>query len=160
MKWIDAKGRLFGKLNIFDFLVALVVVVGIAGMVTRLLIPRLAQVEEKAATYQFEVVGVQEFCINAFHIGDTVYEKGTAMGTIESVHVTPYQTTKVLEDGSYQLVDHVLYYNIQVTVVTQQLREKDGYYIGNQEILNGTTHTLSNGFIAAEGIIRQLLVDH
>ena len=51
MKWIDEKGRLFGKLNLFDLLILLVLVVGLVGMAFRLVIRASNKAETQTAVY-------------------------------------------------------------------------------------------------------------
>jgi len=38
----------------------------------------------------------------------------------------------------------------------EKMDKKDGYYIGTQEILNGTTHALGNGFALASGKVLEI----
>lgn len=52
-----------------------------------------------------------------------------------------------------------MYYTIRLTVATDQLSDKAGYHIGKQELLNGTTHQVSNGFISCEATVRELIVE-
>ena len=78
------------------------------------------------------------------------------MGTVTHVEVRPHQSVEVLPDGSSGLVDHVITYNVILTVETDNLREHDGTFIGSQEFLNGTGHTLSNGFISCGGTVRNI----
>ena len=159
MRLMDEKGRVFGKLNIFDLLVILLLLAGLIGMATRLINPGADDGIKRNATYQLEISGVQQYAVDAYQVGDALYEKDVLLGHVTAVEVSPYQTTNQQPDGSYQLVDHLLYYTIRLTVATDQLSDKAGYHIGKQELLNGTTHQVSNGFISCEATVRELIVE-
>lgn len=159
MKLMDEKGRFFGKLHIFDLLVLLVVLVGLIGMAMRLVKPLGGDMELHRATYVMEISDIQEFGTTAFSVGDTLYEQNIALGEITAVEVRPARTAKIMPDGSVREVEHLMYYNILLTVSTDRIREMNGYYIDTQELLNGTTHTVGNGFILCDAIVRGITIE-
>ena len=158
MKLMDKQGRLFGKVHFFDLLIVLLLVVGIAGMALRFANPKAPAANLQTATYTFEAKSVQECVASSFHTGDTLYENGVAMGTVAAVEVKPYVSMEINSSGQMVMAEHPLYYTLTLTVTTDALLEKDGYYIGTQEILNGTTHDLGNGFALASGKVLEIRI--
>ncbi|MBQ8599805.1 MAG: DUF4330 domain-containing protein [Clostridia bacterium] len=158
MKRINENGRLFGKLHLFDLLILILLLVGIVGMALRFVGSDDGVITPRSATYTVEFVEKDEYFTTAYAIGDTLYEKSENMGTVTNVEVRPHQSVEVLPDGTSGLVEHVTTYDIILTVETDNLREHDGYFIGSQEFLNGTGHTLSNGFAAAGGTVRAITI--
>jgi hypothetical protein len=158
MKLVDQKGRLFGKINLFDLLVILLVVAGLVGIVFRLLLPPVAESNLMTATYTVEMLEQDECFKTAYKAGDTLYEKGVVLGTVTAVQVSPAKTQEILPDGTVQPVEHVTTYDITLTVTTDQLHNSGGYHIGSQEFLAGTTHKISNGYATAPGVVRNLII--
>lgn len=156
MKLMDKNGRLFGKVHLFDLLVVILLLVGIIGMGLRFFLSDEGVITPRSATYTVEFIEKDEWITTAYQVGDTLWEKGENMGTVTHVEVRPHQSVEVLPDGSSGLVDHVITYNVILTVETDNLREHDGTFIGSQEFLNGTGHTLSNGFISCGGTVRNI----
>lgn len=156
MRFLDEKGRIGGKVHFFDLLVIAVLLIGIGGMGFRLVQRKTMKKEYKSAEFIIEIQGVRELVWDAYKEGDTLYEKGIPLGTVKKVEVLPYITMEMMDDGSSGLVEHVLSKNVKLTVTTDRLIEKKGYYIETLEFLNGTRHDISNGLIVCEGIVREL----
>lgn len=158
MKLMDKNGRLFGKIHLFDLLILVLLIGGVIGMALRFFVSDDEVVTPRSATYTVEITEKEQYIADAYRVGDTLWEKGENMGTVTKVEVHPHQSVEVLPDGTSGLVDHVITYNIILTVETDNLREHDGTFIGSQELLNGTGHTLSNGFVAAGGTVREIQI--
>lgn len=156
MRLMDDKGRLFGKINIFDLLVLLLVIVGVVGMSLRLASNRQELGETKTAVYQLEIKEGQECLKDAFQVGDALYEKDTLLGTITEVRVENAGTLRLLPDGTAKMVEYLHLYDIEITFTTDQLMEDKGYHIDAAEWLAGTTHSISNGFAATSAVVRSV----
>ena len=156
MKWIDEKGRLFGKLNLFDLLILLVLVVGVVGMAFRLVIRASNKAETQTAVYTVTFSNLEECHATAFAEGDPIYEENVLLGTVTGVEVSPAKTAKLQLDGTVALEEHLLYYDVELTFTTDRLLAEGGYAIDGQEMLAGTSHIFSNGFAAATGVIREV----
>ena len=156
MRLMDDKGRLFGKINIFDLLVLLLVIVGVVGMSLRLINTRQELGETKTAVYQIEIVEGQEFLKDAFQVGDALYEGDTFLGTITEVRVENSETLRLLPDGSTKVVKYMHLYDIEITFTTDQFIEDKGYHVDTAEWLAGTNHSISNGFAAAGAVVRSV----
>lgn len=160
MKLIDEKGRLFGKINLFDLLVVLLVVGGIAAISLRMFATSKQDVQTQKATYTLEIVGVQEFAWDAYKKGDQIYENGVLLGTLKADgEPQPYKTTELCADGTEKEVEHKLKKNVVLVLETDQLRSDGGYYIGTAEMLNGTGHVVSNGKIACNATVIDIEIE-
>ncbi len=156
MKLMDQKGRLFGKIHLLDLLIALLLIAGIIGMGMRFAVSDDAVIHPKSATYTIEFTEKEGWIQDAYKVGDTLWEKGENMGTVTKVEVFPHQSLEVLPNGSAEMVEHAITYDVILTVETDNIREHDGTFIGSQEFLSGTGHTLSNGFISCGGKVRSI----
>ena len=156
MKLIDEKGRLFGKVNLFDLLVVLLLIVGIVGMSTRLIKPDPERTEMSTATFQVEIVSAQDYYLGAYQVGDTLYEGDMALGTITAVKETPCKALKVMPDGSTKLVERKMLSDIMLTFTTDRFNRSSGTHIDSAEWLAGTSHIISNGFATATVVVRNI----
>lgn len=154
MKLMDKNGRLFGKLNIFDLIIILVLLAGVIGMATRLVKPPVEEEQLSTATYTVKFSKLHRCYETAYQVGDTVYEEGVALGTITKVEVSPAKTVELLPDGTCQAVEHPLKLDIILTVTTDAFHTNGGFQVNSQDLLAGTSHDISNGFAKATGVVR------
>jgi len=159
MKMIDNKGRVFGKINLFDLIVILLILVGIVAVIFRGNAPVKEDPEDKTenATYTFTVSGVQENVANAFKKGDEIYENGKLLGVLSKApKVEPYQTIELMPDGTEKVVDHKLLFTATLTLETEDFSIRKGYRINGNEMLIGTGHVISNGFVSHNAVITDI----
>ena len=69
--------------------------------------------------------------VEAFHVGDNVYDKKTnaLMGEITNVEHTPYKEAVVNNKGELVLREKPDYYTVKVTVKAPILEKDDGYFV-------------------------------
>ena len=144
---IDEKGRLFGKINIVDLLVILVILIGAAVVAVKFLGPGSTAAINPAkthVTYQVLVEGVQPEVYENIqeHIPGTLMASGEFLdGQVTAVTATPHASeASVSASGEMLLVpvdsDLVdLVFTIECNVVNPVTTE-----IGPQEVRIGKTH--------------------
>ena len=158
MKWIDDKGRLFGKVHFFDGLIALLVVIGILAMALRFA-PKEEQAEKAktfSAVYTIEMRDMGDLFLDAFAVGDTLYEWDAPIGVVTAVEIRPATMPYVGAAGTLLMPEYKHRHHITLTVETDQMSKSEKYFIGKQEFLNGTGHTISNGFAQCYGVVREI----
>lgn len=156
MRLMDDKGRLFGKVNIFDLLVLLLVIVGLVGMSLRMIPSQEEVAVTKTAIYQVEIVGAREYLKDAYQIGDVLYEGENFVGTITDVQIENSKYWKRLADGTMKQVEQLYGYDIKLTFTTDEFIENKGYHVDTAEWLAGTSHFISNGFASATVVVRSI----
>lgn len=164
MKWLDQKGRMFGKVHFFDLLIVALLIAGIALMAGRLIEmdPQEEQFIPKktvSAQYIFELHSAREYQAEGFQVGDLVYENAQLMGKIIDKKVQPSKVTYLKPDGTAGQAEHQLLYDVFLTIETDQLSTDGVYHIGTQEALNGTHHAYYNEMMQYTGIIREIKID-
>lgn len=161
MKLMDQKGRLFGKIHFLDLLLILLVLVGIVGMALRFTGAESAKEDSEVvpatrAEYVFEIQYADAHYLNAYKVGDKVYEGKVMMGTIKEIRHEPTKEVYLDAEGEVLLAERSLTNSIFLTIETENLTINNGYYIEHQEILNGTGHTLATPFVACSGHVREI----
>ena len=158
---IDEKGRLFGKINIVDLLVILVILIGAAVVAVKFLGPGSTAAINPAkthVTYQVLVEGVQpEVYENVQkHIPGTLMASGEFLdGQVTAVTATPHASeASVSASGDMLLVPVAsdlldLVFTIECNVVNPVTTE-----IGPQEVRIGKTHIVkTDKFELTNGVI-------
>ena len=139
---IDKKGKLFGKINIIDFLILVVLVLAIVVVGARLVKPG----GEKAQTIQmqFYIEEVDNWVAEKVQVGDSLYD-GTyelSLGKVTNVEIGEPRTWGLTQDGQYVLAPREGYCSLTVTgemmgVKTETGAEIDGnrYGVGHSMVL-------------------------
>ena len=158
---IDEKGRLFGKINIVDLLVILVILIGAAVVAVKFLGPGSTAAINPAkthVTYQVLVEGVQpEVYENVQkHIPGTLMASGEFLdGQVTAVTATPHASEASVSTTGDMLLVPVdsdlldLVFTIECNVVNPVTTE-----IGPQEVRIGKTHIVkTDKFELTNGVI-------
>ena len=158
---IDEKGRLFGKINIVDLLVILVILIGAAVVAVKFLGPGSTAAINPAkthVTYQVLVEGVQpEVYENVQkHIPGTLMASGEFLdGQVTAVTATPHASEASVSASGDMLLVPVdsdlldLVFTIECNVVNPVTTE-----IGPQEVRVGKTHIVkTDKFELSTGVI-------
>ena len=158
---IDEKGRLFGKINIVDLLVILVVLIGIAVVAVKFLAPGSATAvnpPKTHVTYQVLVEGVQPEVYENIqeHIPGALMASGEFLdGKVTAVTATPHASEASVSTTGDMLLVPVdsdlldLVFTIECNVVNPVTTE-----IGPQEVRIGKTHIVkTDKFELTNGVI-------
>lgn len=152
MKIIDEKGRLFGKLNLIDLAVILVLVAVVAAIGMKLFGNKAVEaVTSEKVTLTYEVVcqdvpeNVADYC--TAHTGGQLLSSGKLLdGYITGCRAETAETA----DGTRT----DLYFTIEVKTTFSSAT----YAVGSQEVRVGKEHLVKTGDIEVEGIISGLEV--
>lgn len=156
MRFMDENGRIFGKINIFDLIVLLAVILGAAFMLLRPTAEERQEAEapRQTAVLTMEIEGARQYIADAYHVGDILYEGTTEIGEIKEIQVAPQKIVKLQPDGSYKEIERKLYYDIKLTLETNEYYENEGQFVDGKGMLCGTSHTITNGFAKNDAIVR------
>ncbi len=152
MKLVDEKGRLFGKLNLIDLAVILVVVAVAAAVCMKLFGNNaVASATSQQVTLTYEVVAqdvpehVADYC--TAHTGGQLLSSGKLLdGYITGCEAVEVETT----DGTRT----DLYFTVEVNTSFTS----SAYVVGSQEVRVGMEHLVKTSDIEVEGIISSLEV--
>lgn len=135
---IDKKGKLFGKINIIDLCILLVIVVGISGMIfTVAKIKNNSSVlssdkKGEAATVEVGLLlkEVRDVTRDAIIVGDEVFTttKGTSLGKITKIESTQSKRTVVTDNGEVYSAIVPEKYDVTIYVETQAKKTETGYH--------------------------------
>ncbi|MPM36587.1 hypothetical protein SDC9_83186 [bioreactor metagenome] len=160
MKLIDEKGKLFGRLNIIDLLVLLIILVAVAILGSRLLSRQSGVAGTTKLTYTVKVEAVDPEVYDAIkeHIPGQCMASGEMLNAyVTDVKATPSTSGATLSTDSNSvnittregLVDLVFTIEADITnTVTNELGTQE-IRIGKSHIVKTATFELDNGIITS-----------
>ncbi len=146
---IDDKGKLFGKLNIIDFLVILVILVGIGGVGYKFTKSKTISpfVKTKDIVLTFYGDEIPEFAASKINKGDTSkdFDKGTYFGTVSSLKIDKAVSIGMNDQGQYIKASRPGFSSVMVTVEGKGIFDNNGVTIDNSDYFVGKSISLRLG---------------
>ncbi len=125
-------GKIFGKINIIDFVVIFIVVLLIVGATIKF--KNFNSTTEENANqmieYKLKISDVREYTLDGIQIGDTVFDSqtGVNIGKVIDVNKTPAKTYEQLSNGKVELIENPYKYDAEITIETPGTSEQNAYY--------------------------------
>lgn len=115
---IDKSGRLFGKINVIDLGILLLVVVIAIGAFLKFAVLEQTTVTIEAAPVRYivDITNVRDWTARNIQAGDTLYVTGTAVGTVVNVSTRPHRVAISSNDGTVWWGDVPERYVVEVEV--------------------------------------------
>jgi len=161
MKLIDKKGKLFGKFNIIDIFVVLVVLVLAAGTYFKFGVmdktSTAAAMED--VTYTVEIKCVRDYAFENVIKGDTLYDKasGNAIGEIVDIEFRPAMDVVEMLDGSAVMGEIENRYDVTLTVEAQAVVNDSGHFVNRTyELLVGSNKEFITKYFECEGQVGKI----
>lgn len=135
-------GKLFGKINLFDLLVIVLILVLVFGIGYKFLVIDKEVVQNTVeVTYDLKIETVRDVTVNAFREGDTVYhyKLEEPIGTVSEITASP--ATDILDtlNGEALSVPVEDRFDLVVSVSATAVRQDDGnLMMGKVKLVEGT----------------------
>jgi len=160
MALIDGKGRLFGKINIVDLLI-LLLIISIAGGVYLIFFGRSDKqvVETSKVVYDFEITNVNKDFVDAITPGDPIRDstRGNELGTV--VSKTSRNATMLNEDlinGRYVIADVPNAYDVVITIEAKANITPANIIVGGAEVKVGKKFFIKGKGYANQGFVTKM----
>ena len=160
MALIDGKGRLFGKINIVDLLIVLILI-SIAGGVYLVFFGASDKqvVETSKVVYDFEITNVNMDFIDAITPGDPIRDstRGNELGTV--VSKTSRNATMLNEDlinGRYVIADVPNAYDVVITIEAKANITPANIIVGGAEVKVGKKFFIKGKGYANQGFVTKM----
>lgn len=157
MKFIDKKGRIFGKVNIVDIIVILLLIFAVVAVGIKFKKVQTTQGGDKTIEYTVRVERLRQISIDEIereykNIQDAETKK--AIGNIVSVEKTSARELVRLENGEYTFTQYDDKYDLTITLQTKGSETDQGFYADSGKIITvGDTIGISNGYVQTFGEI-------
>ena len=162
MKIVDEKGKIFGKLNIVDLGIVLLLILAFASVGYKVVREKFIERESAVIDYTLCVEGVRDQSVQAINM---VYENivdaenEDALGDIIDVRVE--QAAKIVQktDAEYTKAFYPDKYDLYITIETKGVVSKDGYFTDSgKKILYGDTIGINNGYSQMFGVVEDIKI--
>ena len=162
MKIIDEKGRLFGKLNLIDLIVILLIVAVAVFAVWKFThrdtdAPRYSASLNKPLTYAVAIRGVYRDSVEDAkkEVGQPLMAAGKVIETcrITAVEERPYYESYVDAEGNLQYAESLHLCDLVFTVEGEAPFVDNAYQVGTQEVRIGKAHILKTVNVEMNGTI-------
>ena len=157
MKFFDEKGRLFGKINIIDLLVILILIFAVVAVGIKFKQVKTTNGGDITIEYTLRVERLRQISVDAIekeykNIQDAENKK--AVGDIISVEKSLAKELVRLDNGEYKFTEYDDKFDLLITLRTKGSETKEAYYTSSGKVLTvGDTLGISNGHVQTFGEI-------
>ncbi len=158
MSFIDERGRLWGRINVIDLLILVLLVTGAVGVGYTRFSDRLAPTftgDQAILQVEFQVAGVRQATIDALEMGATFYNTQTndRIGTLVGVRAEPAELITILPNGEVMEGLSSTRYDVYLTLEGTGRVTTSVILLGNQEIRIGTRVPLKSRLASVTGTV-------
>ncbi len=163
-KIIDGNGKLFGKINLLDFLILLILVVVLIGGCYKLLFVdnNVYTPEYQRGQITLRLSSLSKEQVEAVKVGDPIcVPKIQDLGKVKDISVSNRMENVTSTDGLVYTVENPLQYELTLVVETEKLYfQNEFYYIGdNYKINKGMALDVSNGLMPCKATLLSISVE-
>lgn len=158
-KILDEKGRLFGKINVIDLVLIVVIVLAVIAVGWKLAGDRLtsAVVGEKHIEYVVKCERVEQLLADGLALKDfpeKLMSSGSyTSGSVESYSCEPHMLSACGEDGEALSCAEEGYYDLYFTISASVAGNSITNQVGSQEVRVGKEHIVKTRFIELTGVV-------
>lgn len=139
MALIDREGRLFGKINLVDLLIVLLIIGAFLGYMMKKQVGPVIINNLKPIEITVMVASLRPGILTSIQTGDQIFTKdGADLGTIKSVTVKPAKVLAVTDDGEVKISDDPWHKEVTMVIGGTGTSSKNTVKLGNTEVKAGT----------------------
>ena len=158
MLLIDNKGRLFGKFNILDlFIIVMIIVLGVGGFykVRKVNLTDVDIIKPKPVELKIIVMEREKLGVDMIKEGDILkeYDTGIVLGEIKNIEVNPASTEVATIDGEIKIAEIPDRYDLLITVDAKAMITENSIMSGNKELRIGNKLVLRTKTYALDSIV-------
>ena len=162
MKIIDEKGKLFGKINVIDLLIIVVVFVLAVATFIKFRTSDTYMSKDTVIEYTLLVENIREQTIDAIKEktdGIVDYETKKEIGDIISSERSTARELEMLNDGKYKEVEFKDKYDLLLTIQVKGTETADNYYtLSGKKLVVGDNITIYNEYASTGGTVKSIKI--
>ncbi len=157
-KIINKNGKVFGKINLLDAIVVLILIIALLGVAYKFFVvdDSTFMPDYQQGEITLKLTGLDENKYDAIKIGDMIsVPKIQQLGEVTHIEVQHRIDNVSSADGKVYTIENPLFYELIVTLKTSKLYQKDNYYYldKNYKIISGQALDVSNGVLPCKASI-------
>lgn len=148
-------GKLFGKINIIDLLIVVILIAAVIGFVGRLAFSSSNNISG-SDEFQFvvRVDGIREYTVRGLERGGDVFaeKSDVKVGEISDVKVEPMKAEAVTIDGQRKFIERPGRYTAYVTIKAKGNVVNGGYYNADRKDIGaGREYIINSKYVSTKG---------
>ena len=154
-------GKLFGKINMFDALILIIVVALVVAGITKF--RTFNQTVDTSLpgkiTYEFLISNVRDYTLKSFQSGDEVYDEASKIniGKIVSIDSRDAKVIKSFADGSTEIVQNPYRKDVILTIETPGSETENAYFANKSiELKVGSEKKIETLYASSYGKISKI----
>lgn len=156
------EGKLFGKINLFDAAILLLIVALIIAGITKFKTFNETVDAETPGKINYTLIinNVRDYTVLAFASGDVVYDSGTAnkIGVVKNVEAKNARMARVLGNGTVKILDNPYRKDLILTIETPGTETDSGYYANKStELKVGSEKGIETCYATTQGRIGSIV---
>ncbi len=164
MRLIDEKGRIFGKINIIDICLVLVIVLAVGGFFLKKASVSETQTVYKDITYTVKIEAIRKPTVEQFQdkLGQSLYvtKTGEYLGTVADVVCTDAEGLAIDKNGNYIKTTQPDRYDITIAIQTKGTETAKGVFTeGGKQLFIGETLNITSATAETSGEIMSITVE-
>lgn len=159
MKIIDNKGRLFGKFNILDLgIIIMILALGLASFYKFKTNNTAALIKTKPVDIRVIVREREEISLGKIKVGDILkeYDSGIILGEIKSIDIKPATVEVKTADGEIKLAEIPERYDYYINIAANATITENAIVSGNKELRIGSKLVLRTQTYALASYILEI----
>lgn len=162
MKIVDENGKVFGKLNLVDLGIVLLLILAVAAVGYKLVRERFIERETAVIEYTLRVEGLRQQSVDAIGMVSKKIvdaENDDVLGNIINIKKEPAAKIVQKANGDYAKAFYPDKYDLHITLRTTGVVSKDGYFTDSgKKLLYGDTIGIDNGYSQMFGVVEDIQV--
>lgn len=160
--FLDSKKRIFGIINILDFLVILIILIFVFGGIDRLnTFKNISSADLSNCEITIIATEISEGLSDEIQLGDKLYfsVSGSYFGTIKNVEILNHKELVTLEDGKIIFMEMPNIYDATIVINTKIKDDPDGIMISTNQVYIGQENRLKSRYYVFDSIIEDFNIE-
>ena len=152
-------GKLFGKINVFDFALILLLIVLVFGITAKFIVAKREAGKSTDITYEVLVKSVRQETLDSFEIGQKIFEFNTTNCIGEIINITSEGATDLMETLDGKIIEAPVEnrFNFTLTVKATAKQGKNGLLnIEKLKIFDGKDITFDTLLNRCQGTVQNI----
>lgn len=159
MPLFDEKGRIFGKFNILDlFIIIMILILAAGGFYKISRVNPTDNIRPKPVELKIIVINREKIGVDMIKVGDILkeYDTGTVLGEIKEVEVHPASTEVITTEGEIKIAEIPDRYDLIITIDGEAIVTENSIISGKSELRIGSKLVLRTKTYALDSIILEV----
>lgn len=162
MKIIDEKGKFFGKINIIDLLIVVVIFALAIATFIKFSTSDAYMSKDTIIEYKLLVENVRTPTVDAIKEkteGIVDYETKKGIGDIVDMEISGASEIELMTDGTYKEVKFKDKYDVLLTIQTKGTETEDNFFtLSGKKLVVGDEITIYNEYASTSGKVKSITV--